>query len=398
VAANTYYTLLHSGSGSITLSGAYSGTTTSGTALTFLTTGTSLTLTVTGSVLTAQLNQGEKPCTYVATTASAVNNNIVESYAGTPITLSSPTVGLLIEQAATNGLNYSRDLTNAAWTKTNMTTALTATGIDNVANSATTLTATAGNATVLQSYTQASSTVAQSAFVKRVTGSGTINMTTDGGTTWNTITVTSNWTLVQFSQAAVTNPNCGFRIVTNGDAISVDFVQNEVGTFATSPILTTSAAATRNLDVLTYPKANVPQYNATINTWQAEFVPGANVGTLAAARVIGQDASNVAPIYYTGNGAVATYDGTHALSTGNSVTNGAIQKAAVSITASSRGLSLNAGTVVTDAYTNASPTTNFEIGNNAGNANSLNGLMRKRRYWPVAASASQLQTITAAGY
>ena len=46
--------------------------------------------------------------------------------------------GGLIEEARTNDALWSRDMTNAAWVKTTMTTALNAVGIDGTANSATT--------------------------------------------------------------------------------------------------------------------------------------------------------------------------------------------------------------------------------------------------------------------
>lgn len=166
--------------------------------------------------------------------------------------------GILIEGAATNVALWNRDLTNAAWTKTNATPLLNLTGADGTANAASTLTATAGNATCLQAVTLGSSQRQQSAFVKRVTGSGVVNMTTDGGTTWTAITLTANWAQVSIPAQTLANPNLGFRITTNGDAIGVDFVQNETGAFATSPILTTTAAATRAAELPVLTRASAP--------------------------------------------------------------------------------------------------------------------------------------------
>jgi hypothetical protein len=60
--------------------------------------------------------------------------------------------GILLEPAATNLLLRCRDLTNASWSKTTMTTALTATGIDGASNSATRLTATGATAKAEQVY------------------------------------------------------------------------------------------------------------------------------------------------------------------------------------------------------------------------------------------------------
>ncbi len=177
---------------------------------------------------------------------------------GSPISAAS-LLGYHSEGARTNSLLYSRDLTNAAWVKTNVTAAKTATGIDNAANSASTLTAGADNATILQTLTLASAARSSSAYVKRRTGTGTIRFTRDGGTTWtdiNSLINSSTWTRVKIENTSVTNPSIGFLIATSGDSIDVDVVQDEAGAFASSPIVTTSAAVTRNGDVLSYATAS----------------------------------------------------------------------------------------------------------------------------------------------
>lgn len=160
-------------------------------------------------------------------------------------------LGLLVEDARTNVVLWNRDLTNAAWTPTNITAAKDQIGPDGVTNSASSIISTAGNGTILQSITLASAAAFQSAYVKRITGTGVINMTMDNGATWTAITVTSNWTLVSIPTQTLANPTVGFQIVTSGDKIAVDFVQNENGTFGSSPIPTTTTSATRAADVVT---------------------------------------------------------------------------------------------------------------------------------------------------
>jgi hypothetical protein len=160
--------------------------------------------------------------------------------------------GVLMEDARTNVVLWSRDLTNAAWTKSNVTATQNQIGADGIAASATSLTATAGNGTALQAITLGSSARAQSAYVKRITGSGVIQMTTDNGATWTAVAVTSAWSRVSIPAQTLANPTVGFRIVTNGDAIAVDFVQNENGPFPTSPILTTTVAVARTADALSF--------------------------------------------------------------------------------------------------------------------------------------------------
>lgn len=159
--------------------------------------------------------------------------------------------GLLSSTQRTNNVLYCRDLTNAAWTKSNITAALDQTGIDGVANSASRITAGASNATVLQAITLSSAARYQTAYVKRLSGSGTVQMTMDGGTTWTTVTVTAAWTRVSIASQTLANPNVGFRLVTSGDAIAVDVVQNEAGSYASAPILTAGSAVQRNGDAAT---------------------------------------------------------------------------------------------------------------------------------------------------
>jgi hypothetical protein len=192
-----------------------------------------------------------------STTATRVNSDgLIESVAidapridYDPVTLQCR--GLLCEAQSTNFCLYNRDLTNAAWIKTNCTAARTQTGADGAANSASLLTANANNATCLQSVTLASSARAQTAYIKRAAGSGAVFMTMDNGATWTDISASINGS--SFSRCSIpsqtlANPVFGFKLATSGDSIIVDYVQNENGTIATSAIPTTDTAITRSTD------------------------------------------------------------------------------------------------------------------------------------------------------
>lgn len=159
--------------------------------------------------------------------------------------------GVLSELLATNNALFSRDMTSVNYVDSNITPVHTATGIDGVANAASTLTATAGNGTALQSVTLASAAYVYSAWVRRRTGTGNVDMTIDNGTTWTTKTLTSTYQRFQVIKTAA-NPVIGFRIVTSGDAIDVDFNQLESGSTATSPITTVGSAVARPADVLSW--------------------------------------------------------------------------------------------------------------------------------------------------
>ena len=241
VVSGATYAVTITGSVSVTASGAAVATWTAGTNTFTAATGT-LTLGSTSGSGTVHIYRTPAVTDYVATAGATL-------YA-LPYEWNTSAVcqGIRVEEARTNVCLWSRDLTNAVWTKTNVTAAKDQTGIDGVANSASKITATAGNGTCLQAITLASSARYQSAFVKRITGSGTINMTLDAGLTWTPVTVTASWTRVEIPTQTLANPTVGFQIVTSGDAIAVDVSQNENGTFATSPIETFASTVTRAAD------------------------------------------------------------------------------------------------------------------------------------------------------
>lgn len=108
----------------------------------------------------------------------------------------------------------SEDWSNAAWSKTTMTA------------SATTLEATSGNATCLQTLTAASADYRLRVKMSRVTGTGNIQLTIDGST-WTTVTLTGGDQVFSVSATGVTNPNFGIRVVTSGDKINATQIQLE---------------------------------------------------------------------------------------------------------------------------------------------------------------------------
>ena len=185
--------------------------------------------------------------------------------------------GYLAEGAGTNLALWSNDLTQVAtWPVVTMTTAFTSTGPDGVANSATRLTATGANATILQLYVAAASSRTNSVWARRVTGTGTIKLfqgatkTADLSASLNTNTYTL---IQQNANVDVTLLGFGIEIGTSGDAIDVWGNGFQAGGFATSPIPTTTVAVTRNADVLTYPSAG--NASSTSGSAYAEFTSAA---------------------------------------------------------------------------------------------------------------------------
>jgi hypothetical protein len=191
--------------------------------------------------------------------------------------------GLLVEPAATNIALHNNDQTNAAWVKgATMTAAKDQTGPDGVANSASLLTGGAVSATntSLQTVVLASSSRLMSAYIKRVTGTGTIEMTTDGGTSWVAVVPTSSWARYSIPAQTVTNPVFGFRITTSTDAIAVAFVQNETGVLTSPTTETGAAAVARAADAITLATASLTGFSATAGTLVMHGTLPGSTGTI----------------------------------------------------------------------------------------------------------------------
>ena len=198
---------------------------------------------------------------------NSVASNVVSEGTGAPIA-DSVLFGYLAEGQFTNRLLYSEDFSNAAWVKTNVTvTADSATSPDG-ATTADTLTATAANATVIQDLGVVASAQKNGAlWLKRKTGSGNIQLTLDGGAGWTTVAVGADWTRFPIAQT-LANEDFGVRIVTSGDEVYAwggDVVTAAIAGAIPSYIPTTSAAGTKNADLLGYPSAgNAPTSQGTI--------------------------------------------------------------------------------------------------------------------------------------
>jgi hypothetical protein len=306
--------------------------------------------------------------------------------------------GLLIEGGMTNIALHSRDFTQAAWAKTNITAVLNVTGIDGAANSASRLTATAGNGTALQTITSASATHVSSFFARRITGTGTVEITQNGGTTWTAITLTAAWQRFNVASATVVNPVIGFRLVTSGDVIAVDVAQCEVSAIVSSPIITGAASVARAADNATV-NTLTPWFNAVEGTILAEYSRlspqngqyelSFNDGTTAEElslynsatnrSVLVRDNSNVQFLGVVGAGFDAAFQ---------------VRKKALAYRAADFAGCLNGGTVATSATGTLPTVTSLRFGRLVG-ANYLNGWIRRIAYYPTRLPDTTLQGLTA---
>lgn len=309
------------------------------------------------------------------------------SWQGAPIAAVN-LLGFRRESAATNNLLYCRDLSTAEWaTKTNITATKTAIGLDGLANTATILTATATDAIILQPITLASAARCASAYVKRRTGTGTVSFTQDGGSSWTNITSlinSSTWSRVQIT-ATLANPSVGFKIGTSGDSIDVDCVHNEAGVIATSPILTTTAAVTRNADIVTY------QVASNVDFAQGTFyceVQSESLGSTVRALTMGDSFTGLAtgtnPSWRANDGTTTALKSTELSSIQTVHRKRGVSWGGAGLTVTGEGM-----TPVTVAFDGA-----FGSGGTLNLGVELNGYIRNTAFYNYQFSDAELQAIT----
>ena len=289
----------------------------------------------------------------VLQTATSGNPRFPKDASGVP-------VGLRLTGAQTELALWNRDLTNAAWVKTTTTVAKDQVGVDGVAAAASSLTATAGNATVLQSITDASASRIMGAYVKRLVGTGTINITQDNGATWTAISITGTYAFYKLPAATLANPIIGFRIVTNGDAIAVDFVSERTNLAVTGNdvpdvIATTTAPVTQSADSLSFPFA-ITTFSTfcSVRDHTTEFV-----------RWVGTNVTS-APLFTTSS-AVSSYNGAVQL-TGPAYSGGAsaAHKAMSAGSPGGRSITSDGAAPVSDANAYSAAITTIKIGDGGG--------------------------------
>lgn len=185
-------------------------------------------------------------------------------------------IGLLSEPVATFLTKHCQDLTQVEWVATNITPSKDQVGLFGTENSASSITATSANGTILQAITSASTSRSFSAYLKRLVGTGAVEMTMDGGATWVDVTVPSgNFKRVDIPTQTLADPSFGFRLAVSGDQIAVDLAYGENGAVASvSPHITTTAAPlTRGPETHTFSLANTP-WSDTAGTVYIEIESG----------------------------------------------------------------------------------------------------------------------------
>jgi hypothetical protein len=314
--------------------------------------------------------------------------------------------GKLNENGVTNLALYSRDMTQAAWTASNITATKNAAGADGTANAASTLVATGANGTILQSLTSASNTYTYSFLIKCVTCTGNISIGNYASASY-TVLSSSNcvssfatgqaptvgiFVRCYLTVASLTNPTFGIQIANAGDTIVVDFNQLEVGAHPSSPVVTSGTTAARAAETDTMigaAAATLKRSTASLvaMTYPFGFSPSAG------ARIVG--ASTTVPLNTASNTQAQDYNGTTFLSatigasgtfTANVVLSG------TSWDSGNTNVAANDGIAATTASGQSANTT-FYLGSSNG-GNSLGGYITQFVLWNKTLTQTQLQTAT----
>lgn len=282
--------------------------------------------------------------------------------------------GLDIEGAATNLVLRSRDLSHAAWTKSSATCTLTATGVDGAPSAASTCTASGANGTVLQNFTVSAATRATAFDIRRRTGTGEVDVTRDNGSTWTAVVLTSSFQrFTPLTTAALSsggaNPTVGIRITTNGDAVDVDFVQDEAGAYSSSRIATAGTSVTRAADIATFPSPSSVGINTTEGCSLLTFVPAWSGSPGATEFLIGLNSSTNARVPYlqSGAGDIRAYAGASIATEGVTYVAGTTYTARTSWSAAANVLRVSmGGSPTTQAFSALGTINELEVGNVSG--------------------------------
>ena len=155
-----------------------------------------------------------------------------------------------------------------SWTVTNLTPVTGKTAPDTT-STATEFTATAANAVLTQGYTAIAGSYTFSVFLRRVTGTGDIQIAADSGT-WTTKAITSSWARYEVTQTvAAGSKTAGVRVVTDTDAIEVWGAQLEQRAAMTAYTATTTQPITNYIPVLLTAAAGVARFDHNPTTGES---------------------------------------------------------------------------------------------------------------------------------
>lgn len=304
-------------------------------------------------------------------------------------------LGIRIEEQRQSRALRSRRLDDETfWTATNITPSAVE-GVDGVTGSATRITATDDGGTILGSMNTASSGARRLApFIRRASGTGDLEWTLDGGSTWTAFEeeITSSFKRIGVG-ATVANPRIGFRIASSGDSFDIDFANGEDGAFDTSPIESTDSHVTRAADNISLAASKFP-WSDDAGTFVADFQVRHH---RFSARIIGL-VSFQTPLSTESATQVASFNNAdpeqQLVTSGVSNMVGRITKVASAYTSSGRSISADGGSPVSGGSIGFSTPTTVWLGSRGGQNEIAEIYLRRLIYVPREMTTQERQAIT----
>ena len=311
--------------------------------------------------------------------------------------------GLMIEATATNLVPKSQVFNDAVWTASVlMTVGDNETSSPDGTVNAGILASGDVNSTLILTTSVTARTF--SVWLKRSAGTGNVDITANGGTGWTTVTLSSSdWRRFQVTAASALQ-TCGIRLVTSGDEVYIWGAQFETSPYATSYIPTTSAAATRNAESLTY--AIVGNRTAATESIFIKFAPESTFANDGVGRVLLSSDTKNRQFAKVAGGTVVQFkpnstDSGTSLSDATTIptanTSYVVTGIAYGATAATNsriymdGVSENFD--ITD-YISPAWGTNFYIGSSNSGTTQLNGIIQSIAMFSDAKDATTVSTIT----
>ncbi len=297
--------------------------------------------------------------------------------------------GLLIEESKTN--RFFPSVGSATWLggTGNATFSYNDSGTlaPDGTQTATLMTATGVNGFwELQATASASSIKTSSVWIKRKTGSGSLDIVDVRDAAWHTVAEPTGWTRVSYTDIASTLNWGGFRIQTSGDAIWIWGFQIEDGTYPTSYIPATTAAVARAADIVQFTEPASATLQGSAGTFIIESISESGSSPATITNIVSGTNSI---LYRNTTGKTGTTNGTTALLTATTPAwNASVRNGLAWSTG--RSLAYTGSAVATDANAVSNVGTLY-LGSNNGSAVE-NGWYKSFALWNQRLSDTMLQT------
>jgi hypothetical protein len=302
--------------------------------------------------------------------------------------------GLLIEGSATNLICHSETFASSGgsnnWTTSSATLGSLIFEDPEGTFTAPSLFASASNGTLLNNAGLSSAQRTFSIWLKRVNGTGNVQLTLDNST-WTTVTITPNWARYQIT--ATSTGHVGIRLQTSGDGVHIFGAQLETGSAASSYIVTGTSTGNRAADECQLLNLTTMGFNANAGTIYIDV--GSRLNSSGRTYTFLPTSGTADQIFEGGGSALNVYtSGAFVAQLSGSTINA--QKIAAAYATNDFASSTNGASVLTDTV-GILPTTltKLTIGGSIANpAGYFSGRIRVLKYWPTRLSNAQLQALT----